>query len=476
VLEDTSRDDFEHSQALGLMGRTHKQIYIDNLEDPLDHSQDAAIRNAIKWYRQGHEIDFDFGQRIWHGINLAAVIHKAEVDGISIDEEEEWQSIAESLLKQITEKSKTNGGKLESWEFATAGEAAFALSDSTLAESWFERYRDSEPDNFQVAGTVRQLRELWGKKFDDPKTGGILLRMQAQVAKSEAAGLEFGGEEIEIAQSLATDESMLSPQGRINDAEYTSIHWFVNGLERANAVIRIGKNEDDGLGTGFVVSKDELLGGEAGNPAYASWPEFVALTNAHVTTDDTETRLNPPDSPDGRQLYQSHAPSKVFASFQAQRSVDRRWPKQHRVKQLFTSPFSNLDLTVLAIEGWNPSENFKPCPICDDPPSQHTNRILVIGHPLGQGIKFSTEGSKYLGHSQDPEMPDPETKVEIRYSSPTDGGSSGSPVFEDQNWEVVGVHQGMVTNATNNIDGSKFDANQAVWMESVRRAFKNSIN
>jgi V8-like Glu-specific endopeptidase len=58
-------------------------------------------------------------------------------------------------------------------------------------------------------------------------------------------------------------------------------------------------------------------------------------------------------------------------------------------------------------------------------------RAYVIGHPRGSGLQISLHDSLLL------DIDDRERLV--HYRTPTDPGSSGSPVFTRQ-WEVMAVH------------------------------------
>jgi V8-like Glu-specific endopeptidase len=53
----------------------------------------------------------------------------------------------------------------------------------------------------------------------------------------------------------------------------------------------------------------------------------------------------------------------------------------------------------------------------------------VVGHPLGGGLSFSLEDNLLLDWDQ---------RV-VHYRTPTEPGSSGSPVFDDQ-WRLIALH------------------------------------
>jgi V8-like Glu-specific endopeptidase len=64
----------------------------------------------------------------------------------------------------------------------------------------------------------------------------------------------------------------------------------------------------------------------------------------------------------------------------------------------------------------------------------------VIGYPGGRDLSFSFEDNELLDHEGPPGGHPPIPGVcRVHYRAPTEGGSSGSPVFNDQ-WEVIALH------------------------------------
>ena len=67
-------------------------------------------------------------------------------------------------------------------------------------------------------------------------------------------------------------------------------------------------------------------------------------------------------------------------------------------------------------------------------------RVNVIGHPKGLDVRISMQDNKVVAH-EDPFL---------RYRTPTDPGSSGSPVF-NQAWELVALHHAGAAGANEGI-------------------------
>jgi prepilin-type processing-associated H-X9-DG protein len=58
--------------------------------------------------------------------------------------------------------------------------------------------------------------------------------------------------------------------------------------------------------------------------------------------------------------------------------------------------------------------------------------------------------------------------------APTEGGSSGSPVFDSENWRVVALHHAGGRNMAM-LDGSgTYDANEGIAIDAIRRATRDA--
>ena len=81
--------DPERSEILGLLGRAHKQRFVDRSEN-----RDLAKREldaSVNWYLQGYDLD-----RAWHGANLVALVRRAEHDGIVLERRLRSQDVTKS--------------------------------------------------------------------------------------------------------------------------------------------------------------------------------------------------------------------------------------------------------------------------------------------------------------------------------------------------------------------------------------------
>ena len=91
--------------------------------------------------------------------------------------------------------------------------------------------------------------------------------------------------------------------------------------------------------------------------------------------------------------------------------------------------------------------------------------VIHIGHPKGGSLSFSLHDNLLLDHE----------KPKIHYRSPTEGGSSGSPVFNDK-WDLIGLHHlgGNFIKMLNGKNGH-YEANEGIWIQSVISDIKKQV-
>jgi hypothetical protein len=129
--------------------------------------------------------------------------------------------------------------------------------------------------------------------------------------------------------------------------------------------------------------------------------------------------------------------------------------------RLGTSTDEALDFTVatLRTEGHSGGQ-LKPLkPARGLPLVEKKAKAYVVGHPLGSGLQISLHDSVLLDID--------EAKRLVHYRTPTDPGSSGSPVFNSK-WQVIGLHHGG-SDETPRLHGSgSYEANEAISLLSIR--------
>jgi hypothetical protein len=141
--------------------------------------------------------------------------------------------------------------------------------------------------------------------------------------------------------------------------------------------------------------------------------EFYLLTNSHVV------------SP-GPEVPSAMRPADAVITFEGLPGAEH---KSWTVKKLiFNSPISELDATLLQLD--RGVLGVDPYPIAPALPDRDAKRrVYVVGHPLGGGVSFSLQDNLLL---------DWDERL-VHYRTPTEPGSSGSPVFDDQ-WRLVAIH------------------------------------
>ena len=437
----------EHGEALGLIGRVYKQIYMDAGEDQTPETR-SALNKAIQSYREGY---FDDPQtRLWHGVNLVALLSRADRDGAPVDPGLDGKSIARQILDIITRKK----GSVEYWDLATAAEASIALHDWDGAAEWIGRYsKHKKTDAFALASTLRQMREVWGIDADDSAAGQIVSLLSAKLLETEGGHLELTSKDLQLMpEGAAIKEEYF--EKILGDTNVKSYNWMLKGLLRARAVARIGVAADRGAGTGFLVR---------GGDFYQGWgDEPLLLTNAHVVSDAPSDEALPSDE--------------VVVTFEAE-AEPGTLPKEYEVKDLlWSSPRHLHDATLLRLES-TPVEP-EPCPLNKTlPVKDGKQRVYVIGHPLGGGLSFSLQDNRLIDHEGPKKGQSYGAEVrKMHYRAPTEPGSSGSPVFDQSRWKVIGLHHagGKLLKKLNGQSGSH-PANEAIWIQSIRKAIAEEL-
>jgi S1-C subfamily serine protease len=186
---------------------------------------------------------------------------------------------------------------------------------------------------------------------------------------------------------------------------FQSLEWYRTGLARCAGVARIGLERSRGVGTGFLVRGTSL------HPTLGD--ELYLLTNSHVVSPNPEVPI-------------AITPEEALVTFEGLPGAEG---KTWTVKQLiFTSPIRELDATLLQLD--RPVAGVEPYPVAAHLPRlDGQQRVYVVGHPQGGGLSFSLQDNLLLDWDQH----------KVHYRTPTEPGSSGSPVFDDQ-WRLIALH------------------------------------
>lgn len=402
VLTAVTADPAAQSQwleARGSMGRCHKELYLRTI-DPARRA--AHLRQALATYLGSYLDDPD--ERHWLGINAVALLARAASEHIDVpdhpDPGEESRRLATAVHEAV---GRMPAGDV--WAGATAIESLVATGDTGGAERQLERYiEQARPNAFALNALLRQLTEIWELDVTTPPGSTLLPQLRSELLRKTGGELSLdpGELRVERLERVTRSEHLEKVLGT---DRYQTLNWYMKGLERCRAVARIETENEDGVGTGFLVRGEDLAPG---------LPEVVLMTNGHVIPENL--RID-------EAVVSFHAAA--ADGNEAQRfSVVRQW--WYRPSQ---SP--QLDTTLLELDGL-PSD-VTPVPIAKGLPnltSEARPRAYVIGHPRGlEQPQFSLQDNHLLDVDD----------TRLHYRSPTEGGSSGSPVF-DKAWNLIGLH------------------------------------
>jgi hypothetical protein len=123
-----------------------------------------------------------------------------------------------------------------------------------------------------------------------------------------------------------------------------------------------------------------------------------------------------------------------------------------------------LDAAILELE--NLPDAIEPIPLAAELPrldGPTPRRAYVIGHPQGLNQpQFSLQDNLLLDYDS----------TYVHYRSPTEPGSSGSPVFDDK-WALIAVHHAGSTDTPRlNQRGGSYAANEGIRLSAIIDALR----
>ncbi len=206
----------------------------------------------------------------------------------------------------------------------------------------------------------------------------------------------------------------------------------------------MGRVEDParkGFGTGFLLPASLIIDGAAPDAQ-------VFLTNAHVVSESVSNALRP---------------HRVRVCFEA-------WNGKtiFRVARLlWESPPEQLDATLVGLDG---AVDVPPLALSlpDPPPAfvdKERRRFYAIGYPKGGRLALSIDDNLQVGWE----------RPRLHYRTPTEPGSSGSPIF-DRDWELVALHHSGKSDMPR-LDGKPgtYEANEGIWIHDIITAARAAL-
>jgi hypothetical protein len=424
----------EYAESKGLLGRLFKQQYLNaNADGGPIASTRRLLQRAIDEYAGPYESDPK--ENFWHGINVVACLDRARRDGMAVQIKFDAEQVARDIAEYLEEVDADKG--LRVWEVATLLESRVALvvmsapgwqniSENlpVLAKRYVE-YPDA--DAFEIRSTLRQLVEVWQLTESKSPGSDVLPVLRSALLKREGGVVEVAADEAEDARKAGADLE------RRFGGKFIPPEGLRMGLERTPGVARIEKRNGMPIGTGFLVDARAFFPAKTGR---------LLLTNAHVVNKDG--------------TWPGSRPSQTRASFEGVTD-----PVLFE-EVLWTSPVSHLDACFLVM---NNPPNAASLPIGSGPYCgvNSEDYLYIIGHPSGGKLMFSLQDNLFLERNE----------RLLRYRTPTEKGSSGSPVLDD-NWDVVALHHKGSTSMPRLNGGDPEEANEGVCICAIREATRNS--
>jgi len=429
----------ERIEYEGLLARIDKQRFVATAN--LDWLVKATDR-YLEQYAQAP------GKPYWHGINAVALLAREERQGVSRPGVPKVADLAVAVLSDVTGRYSANPNV--AWLAATASEACLALNRCDEAELWLYRFLNHpQVTPFHVDSYERQIQEIWQGSVANEgascanRLAIALMRHIAQtqgkisVSTSPASGPG-------LARALDSDRDGL--ERNFSGESSFSVDMLHRMLQSCASIGCVTNRLGERLGTGFLVKGARLKG------AFGDAPVFI--TNAHVISDVVPRAISRTDA-------------RVTFEIESSRGS---MPKFYEVEEvLFTSPpgefgvccggYENLDATIVRLKELGGS--FVGLDTADRLPLiEPTTKAYVVGHPRGSGLQISLHDSTLVDIDDDQRL--------VHYRTPTDPGSSGSPVFNAQ-WEVIALHHGGSRETPRLHGQGHYEANEGIAVHGIQQ-------
>ena len=429
---DDRPDQYVQMEVRGLLGRAYKSAYFEAVKDG-EANTDALIE-SIEAY---HSTYLDFGgDALWHGVNALALLKRSDDDGNPLMQMIDRAELANGIISAGIERIETLPEKDTVWDRASVAEAHIALGDWNGVRRHLADYISLTKEKFTLGSTLRQFKEVW--QLDSPgappEARQIMAELHAALAATPGAEFELTAEDLEAIEGLVAAEDQ-SPEEREAhpvfdafqnadgafeskvDGEEVRPFWWAEKLAMVGrSIARVDSNRHNPKGTAFLINGEELFGEQA------SGRHFV-MTNEHVV--NAEGR--------GGGIM----PQSTLLTF-------TRFPDAPpvRVKQLvWSSTRENHDTTILEINP--PPEGTIPLSLKNMPDltmaEGDVRYVTVIGHPNGRQLSLAINNLELMEHNG-PYTDGDHRSVYIRYKASTEPGNSGSPVFDWDTMNLMGIH------------------------------------
>ncbi len=424
VAMDHTNSGRERADAAGGVGRCYKELFLACTHPK---RRGEYLLSALRAY---YTVYVENPANTYHGINTAALLARAERERLAVPSDLPTSTqVAQAVLDEVDRSPVP-----DMWTAVTGAEACVALGRKDDAIQRAQAFLAAGPRGFFVASFLRQLEVVWQLDTSRPPGDELLPVLRSALLTYSGGQVTVQSRDLRLdrLRHMGADDHLESVLGEVR---YKSYRWYLGGLTRCRAVARIQTRYDDGVGTGFLVAGPQL---------HPDLPPLVVVTNGHVIPENLEFE-------DG------------LAAFHGLDADPGRSVAVEIARTCWYEPSAppGLDTTILELKQYPSS--VEPVPLASRLPNLSAKvppRAYIIGHPRSLSApQFSLQDNVLLDYDD----------CLLHYRAPTDPGSSGSPVFNDQ-WQLIGVHHagGFDVPRLNNRGGS-YAVNEAIMVDAIRK-------
>lgn len=433
----------EKPEYRGLLGRIRKQQFVA--------SKDA---NDLIAATDEYLAQYSARKMYWHGINVLALRVREALEKCPQRRGPTTTALAKSVLKIAlrTHANPERDGQ-DHWPLATAAEASLALHVLTRKKEWCESaelwlYRflhhpDTSP--FSIESYFRQLREIWrGDPLENRTCADQLANIVDRYVRQTERRWSIDPSRV---QSLLKDPETL--ERNFSQEKTFTVDVLKQMLRLCRNIGCVTNHVGIRCGTGFLMT----------GPSLGVDEPLVFVTNAHVIGDA------------GTGVVSAKQANVVFEI----ESAAKGHPVSHKVDRvLFTSKpgklgeqlssFEKLDVTIVALKSAPKRATGLTASDTLPQPSPKT-KAFVLGHPKAGALQFSLHDSELLDIDDRGRL--------MHYRTPTEPGSSGSPVF-DEDWKVVALHHAGAWKTPKLHGDGEYEANEGITLHAIREGLKSA--
>lgn len=426
----------EAPEYQGLRGRVRKQKFVQGGDVNL-------LRAATDAYLQ----QYIATGALWHGVNVIALRLREDRHGLPARGGDSVPQLARAVLEKARDAGRRNAR--DPWSLAIACEACLALQDTEPAAGWCDQselwlYRflaHPAADPFAIESYYRQLREVWngnplGTDSCVDRLAGIIERHVARTQRrwsvDPRSAMDLAKHPEELEKNFSGEKAFTVGDLRNMLALCPSIGCVIDA-----SGVR--------MGTGFLMA----------GSAFGLQFDLVFVTNAHVISDTVPRSLRPEEA---RITFETES---VSAGAPRAHIIDRVLftSEPEEVGRVLEKP-EKLDVTIVSLKTL-PADVKGLARATNIPLPAPTTKAFLVGHPRAGPLQFSVHDSLLLDVCRYERI--------MHYRTPTEAGSSGSPVFNSK-WEVVALHHAGSQKARRLNGPGEYQANEGITLRAIRRA------